>query len=180
MFLIIFDDENDLESILDGRPWLFRRKVVLFDRITEAMDRKKIRLLMSPYWVRIGPYPPECDPKELMYAIDSTFDSLLRSKVKSDYCRIQVMLNVKKVLRRGIFVVLNGGDENWVPFKYENLPVFCYGCGVMDHNLQECVTVASSLKELSEEAYPFSLALRVESNMVGRRVFVLELQIANR
>lgn len=42
LFLLVFNDEDNLESILKGIPWLFRRKVVLFDHLGEPIKRKKI------------------------------------------------------------------------------------------------------------------------------------------
>ncbi|MBA0600344.1 hypothetical protein Gorai_006532, partial [Gossypium raimondii] len=31
LFLISFENDDDLEMILEGRPWLFRRKLIIFD-----------------------------------------------------------------------------------------------------------------------------------------------------
>lgn len=42
LFMIVFDEEDDLESVLRGRPWLFKRKLVLFDRLKEPVERKKL------------------------------------------------------------------------------------------------------------------------------------------
>lgn len=89
-------------------------------------------------------------------------------EVKEVYCRIKVRLNVKKALRRGIFIVLDARVKTWVPFKYENLLVFCYGCGRMRHNLQQCDFVSLFVKEMAEDEYPFSLALKVGSKMFGK------------
>lgn len=59
LIVISFEDEDDLESVLEGSPWLFGRKVMLFDRFIELVERKKIRLVVSPYWIRVGPYLPK-------------------------------------------------------------------------------------------------------------------------
>ncbi|KAK5785971.1 hypothetical protein PVK06_040595 [Gossypium arboreum] len=52
LFQISFDDEDDLEMTMNGRPWLFRRKII--------------------------PCPPERDPKDLMHAIGSAFGGATR------------------------------------------------------------------------------------------------------
>lgn len=88
------------------------------------------------------------------------------------------MLNVKKNLRRGIFFISDVGVKTWVPFKYENLSVFCYGCGTIGYNLQECVSVSPTLNDSSKKEFPFYLALKAESNMVGRES--LHLGVSNR
>lgn len=77
---------------MEGRSWFFRKQLVIFDRLLETIERCKIGLLMSPFWVKVGPCPPKCDRKDLTYAIGSTFEDVLRSEVKEDFCRIRVNL----------------------------------------------------------------------------------------
>ncbi|MBA0692412.1 hypothetical protein Goari_009978, partial [Gossypium aridum] len=38
LFLISFDSEDDLELVLEGRPWLFRRQLIIFDRLLGPTD----------------------------------------------------------------------------------------------------------------------------------------------
>lgn len=45
---------------------VFRHKLVLFYRIKEPIERKKIRLSKSPFWVKVGPCPLECEKKDLI------------------------------------------------------------------------------------------------------------------
>ncbi|MBA0816884.1 hypothetical protein Gohar_001500 [Gossypium harknessii] len=33
LFLIVFELEEYLELIMEGRPWLFRKSLILFDRV---------------------------------------------------------------------------------------------------------------------------------------------------
>ncbi|KAH1097520.1 hypothetical protein J1N35_014441 [Gossypium stocksii] len=54
---------------MEGRHWLFRKFVILFDRLRSPTERDQIRLTSSPFLIRIGSCPPEFDKKNLMYAI---------------------------------------------------------------------------------------------------------------
>ncbi|MBA0580834.1 hypothetical protein Gorai_023035 [Gossypium raimondii] len=36
----------------------------------------------SPFWLKIGPCPSECDKKDLMHAIESTFGGIMRLEIK--------------------------------------------------------------------------------------------------
>ncbi|MBA0686859.1 hypothetical protein Goari_014435 [Gossypium aridum] len=74
-------------------------------RLLESMERSTIRLVASPFWVKVGPCPPKCDQKDLIHAIGSTFGGVLRSKVKGDFCKIKVQMNVQKPSRKGIFIL---------------------------------------------------------------------------
>ncbi|MBA0628968.1 hypothetical protein Godav_023596 [Gossypium davidsonii] len=60
LYLIVFELEEDLELIMEGRPWLFRK---------------------------VGPCLPEFDKKDLLHAIGVTFGGVIRSEISglSDY-----------------------------------------------------------------------------------------------
>lgn len=49
LFMIVFEENEDLELILEGRPLLFRKQLIIFYRITKAMEQSKIRLVLSPF-----------------------------------------------------------------------------------------------------------------------------------
>ncbi|MBA0596234.1 hypothetical protein Gorai_013063, partial [Gossypium raimondii] len=49
----------------------------------------------------------ECDKKDLMHVIGSMFGGVIRSKVKGDFFRLRVQLEVRKPLRRDIFISAN-------------------------------------------------------------------------
>lgn len=49
LFLIAFEEEEDLELILKGRLWMFRKHLILFDKLHEPIERSKIGLHLSPF-----------------------------------------------------------------------------------------------------------------------------------
>lgn len=53
--------------------------------------------------------------------------------------------------------------------------IFCYGCGMIGHGLEDCEVVHESIKDLSDDEMPFSLALKTKSNMVGKECLSLRL-----
>ncbi|KAK8346533.1 hypothetical protein V6Z11_A07G224400 [Gossypium hirsutum] len=63
----------------------------------------------------------------------------------------------------------------WVPFKYENLPGFYFGCGRLGHSLRDCCIVTEKIENLPEDEVPFSLALKAELNFVGKVALSLSL-----
>ncbi|MBA0691235.1 hypothetical protein Goari_008874, partial [Gossypium aridum] len=73
LFLIEFELEEDLETIMEGRPWLLRKSIILLDRLIKPMERPEIRLTSSPLWIKIGSCLPEFDKKDLLHAIGVTF-----------------------------------------------------------------------------------------------------------
>lgn len=78
--------------------------MVLFERLVRETNRRQVRLVHTPFWLKVGPCPPKCDKKDLLHVIGSTFGGILGSEVKREYCRLRVSLDVQKPLKRGIFV----------------------------------------------------------------------------
>lgn len=83
------------------------------------------------------------------------------------------MVDIQDPLRRGIFVVTGIGGKVWVPFKYEKLPFFYFGCGRMGHNVSDCDVLKSSGKQVEEENYRYLLSLRAETKLLGKESFIL-------
>lgn len=93
--------------------------------------------------------------------------------MKESYCRLKVNLNVRKPLRRGVFISTNELGYCLLAFKYETLTVFCFGCGRIGHGFKDCSESKDVLSDLPEDELPYSLALKAESNTVGRESFQL-------
>ncbi|MBA0773019.1 hypothetical protein Gotri_008324 [Gossypium trilobum] len=56
-------DKEDLETVMECQPWLFKKNLVILDRLTKLMERDQIRLVSSPFWIKIGMCLPEFDKK---------------------------------------------------------------------------------------------------------------------
>ncbi|PPD87772.1 hypothetical protein GOBAR_DD15288 [Gossypium barbadense] len=82
LFLIVFETEEDLEMVMEGWPWLFRKQLIIFDRLVTPVERSQIRLSSSSYWLKIGPCLPEFDKKYFLHAIGVTFRGIIKSKIK--------------------------------------------------------------------------------------------------
>ncbi|KAL1145654.1 hypothetical protein V6Z11_A11G313000 [Gossypium hirsutum] len=121
--------KEDLELIMEGRPWLFRKSLILFDRLTQPIEQSQIWLNSSPFWIKIR---------------------VLRSEINGELCRLRINLNVQNPLRGGIFVSINNISKSWISFKYEKLPMFCFGCGRMRHSLTDCKVLAIEDKIIGE------------------------------
>ncbi|KAG8492870.1 hypothetical protein CXB51_010168 [Gossypium anomalum] len=134
LFLISFENEDDLEMILEGRPWIFPRQLVIFDRLANPIEWSKIRLVLSLYWIKIRSCPPKCDKKDLIHAIRSTFGGVIKLEVKGDFSWLSVQLD----------------------------------CGRMDHGFKECDRIPTGARDKPEDELPYSLALKVGSNLLGK------------
>ncbi|KAH1082045.1 hypothetical protein J1N35_021806 [Gossypium stocksii] len=83
LFIISFKDEDDLEQIMDGRPWFFRKQLIIFDRLLKSVERNKIQLVYSLFWLKVVSCPPKCDKKDLMRAVGFTFGGVIQLEIKA-------------------------------------------------------------------------------------------------
>ena len=60
-------------------------------------------------------------------------------RIRDEFVRIRVELDIGKSLQQGVFVKLgSGGTKTWVEFKYEKMADFCFLCGRLGHGISEC------------------------------------------
>ncbi|KAL8548227.1 hypothetical protein ACS0TY_007521 [Phlomoides rotata] len=76
--------------------------------------------------------------------------------------QIQVKIDFRKPLRRGIQLELKDNNQVWVEFKYKRLPSFCYVCRMLGHMRRECDLAegVDELEDLPEEKLPFGEWMR--------------------
>ncbi|MBA0627149.1 hypothetical protein Godav_004697, partial [Gossypium davidsonii] len=43
--------EEDLKMNMEGYPWFFRQQLIIFYRLVCPVERSKIKLVVSPFWL---------------------------------------------------------------------------------------------------------------------------------
>lgn len=94
------------------------------------------------FWIQAYDLPLVSHTEEALLSIASKIGELegyekCSALVSNNFLRFRVAIEISQPLRRGISVRL-GGDRLWVPLKYESLPTFCFGCGVIGHLFKDC------------------------------------------
>ena len=56
--------------------------------------------------------------------------------------RIRVDVQLDKPLCRGGFVSSPKSGKHWVYFKYERIPMLCFRCGRIEHDIKHCFDTA--------------------------------------
>lgn len=54
---------------------------------------------------------------------------------------IRVKIDITKPLKRRMKLRKAGGEWIWITFKYENVPMFCFICGIIGHSEKFCNTL---------------------------------------
>ena len=65
--------------------------------------------------------------------------------------RVRVNIDISQPLCRGCLVNMGDSQAQWICFKYERMPIFCYWCGVTNHDEKDCRMCISSQGTLKKE-----------------------------
>ncbi|KAI9117829.1 hypothetical protein K1719_011244 [Acacia pycnantha] len=55
-----------------------------------------------------------------------------------NFLRARVVLDLRKPLASGFWLVRPDGKRIWITVKYERLQTFCYNCGKVGHDNKAC------------------------------------------
>lgn len=87
-------------------------------------------------------------------------DASPTGECRGRYVRVRVALNIEQPLCRGRFVDMGATGPLWISFQYERMPVFCYWCGLMNHDEKDCRLWTDSGETLTKESQQYGPWLR--------------------
>jgi hypothetical protein len=166
LFIVEFDNEWDKARVLEGRPWLFDGFLVSIVDFDGTTPLSKMNFDKAAFWIRMYNLPLACMGKEIGHKIGSLVGHVEEVDVSEgeagwgEFLRVRVMVDVSKPLARGQMLHLKE-QSLWIAFKYEQLPRFCFHCGVIRHGKGGCSSVQNRTNPGNETDYPYGQWLRV-------------------
>lgn len=144
LFLAQFHCLGDWNRAMDGGPWLFRGAAVSMEEYDGFSDVKKYKLDHIPVWVRIQGIPDGVmKRKDMAEKVASKVGDppitvmVNEGKINpTTYLRARVFHSMEKPLVRVVQITFK--ERNNYLVQYEKLPLFCFHCGHLDHELTEC------------------------------------------
>lgn len=79
--------------------------------------------------------------------------------------RMKIVLDMRRPLRRGIFIKFAEEEKVWISFQYEQLPNFCFIFGRMGHALRECQIAKESGEERKGKELPYKSFLKAGNKL---------------
>ncbi|KAK4415646.1 hypothetical protein Salat_2672000 [Sesamum alatum] len=143
-FCLIFNHFEDLRRVLDLRPWIFDRSLVVIQPLSSMVDPLTVDLDWCPFFVHVHDIPYSQRTVAVVRYIGNCLGAWLEEVDIARFIswfetvRIRININVTKPLKRALRLRLEQGDEVVVRFFYERLPNFCYLCGKLGHIGQYC------------------------------------------
>ncbi|CAN1138934.1 hypothetical protein LINPERHAP2_LOCUS10965, partial [Linum perenne] len=147
-FLVKFGAEHDYYHALTGGPWLILEHYLIvqqLDPLFRASDKLPTKLVV---WVRLPHLPIVFYHPQILTALGNLIGRTVRIDFQTQnvnrgkFARLAMEINVEEALAP--VIVLDGTRQK---VDYENIPMLCFDCGKVGHNLDFCplkVGVAAS------------------------------------
>ncbi|XP_042962494.1 uncharacterized protein LOC122296766 [Carya illinoinensis] len=142
-YLVEFHLEQDLEQVLQGRPWCFDRWLVCLHSFDGKKSVKEIPFSMEIFWVQAHNTPFASMNIDVGQQIGNSIGKCLEVQADTrgicwgEFIRMKVELDITKPIQRGLFLTIEG-KKSWIVLKYERLPNLCFRCGCIKHNAKGC------------------------------------------
>nr|XP_027083698.1 uncharacterized protein LOC113705999 [Coffea arabica] len=155
LFQFNIPNQDDIERIVTGGPWLMDNQSLVLNRWSEGVEENYGAFITAPLWVQIWNLPVHWLSKEVGRKIGVVFKDVKEVVIpqgggkEGRHLKALVHVDLSKPLLRGTLVQI-AGSLKWVAFKYERCPDFCYKCGIVGHGERTCkesITVPEGLLE---------------------------------
>jgi hypothetical protein len=142
-FHISMDNEKDIQRALKGNPWMVRNCWFLVQLWDRQINPSNLDFLHAPAWIQIWGLPIHCKTAAMGRHLGSQLGKVEDAAIydypqKARIVKVKVCINIEEPIRPGMFIGNPKDGINWVDFRYENLPMFCFNCGLIGHNEDKC------------------------------------------
>lgn len=160
-FQFRFDFEEDLQKVLDNRPYHYDQWMVIIQKwepiISDSFPS------MIPFWVELQGLPKHFWQPEMLQTIGEEIGEVITSEITTSSAKLRVLINGLQPLTKETIVDFRDGSEAIVYLEYKNLKNHCLHCHRLTHDQKDCPGLISekenSAKPSSTNHSPGSKAL---------------------
>nr|POE94158.1 uncharacterized protein CFP56_17489 [Quercus suber] len=127
------------------RPWTVKGEHLVLKRFNPDISVPEVDFSFTEFWIQIHGLPLNRRSRENVLKIGSMAGRALDtdlvgpgSVVWSRNVRVRVEIDVSCPLVPGFPLERDQLPDLWIPFKFEKLRNFCYGCGRLGHDQCDC------------------------------------------
>ena len=174
-YQIVMEKEEDIQRVLKGSPWIIRNIWLMVHAWDRKVVLKDLNFSTVPLWIQLMGLPIHCRSYSMGKAIGDQLGEVLDSAVyelpdKANFVKIKILFDVNSPIRAGMYIGNEVDGVNWIDFRFENLPMFCFYCGLVGHIEENCsIKKVEFTVSAEENINPRGAWLR--SNNYGIRVF---------
>ncbi|KAM0874572.1 hypothetical protein ACQ4PT_037340 [Festuca glaucescens] len=148
LFVAEFGTKTDKDRVVAGPPWVVGKDAVLLRDFDVDLKPRDMIFNKMKVWARIINLPFGYMHKRLGATIAGSIgigesvpevDCDDTRRCWGRYMRVRVEVDVDKPLMRGVTVYSQRRRAtDWFEVQYENLPLYCFSCGIIGHSSIEC------------------------------------------
>jgi len=169
-FLVEFDSEKLWSRVIGGGPWKHKRDAVIFVPYDGVCRFSDVVINSIALWIRIYDIPETMIMDGFARALGSKLGNVLEvGQAIQNYKRVKVDFPLEKAIQHTVERKVRGHGVMVFAVKYENILDFCFGCGRIGHDEEECPD-----EEGEKDGIRFGKALRCspQKKNMGRRMTI--------
>ena len=168
ILLFEFEDNLDLERVLEYEPWTFDKHIVIFERVSTVEEIPSLEFLRAIFWVQFHNIPKKSLNPVISEVVGNSIGKVIEVADPEDdgnrgeFLRVRISIDISKPLPRCRKLWYEGKQIGWVGLKYERLPNFCYWCGRLSHVERDCELWIRGKENLKKENQQFREWMRAD------------------
>jgi hypothetical protein len=136
---ITMDMEGDIKRAIRGNPWTIHNVWLMVQQWDIDKNPNDIEFHKVPVWLQLWGLPLHCKTVSMGKHLGAQLGIVEEAAIydfpdKARIVKIRVQLDITEPIRPGIFIGNTKDEIKWVDFRYENLSMFCFLCGLIGHN----------------------------------------------
>lgn len=145
LFIFTFRNEQDRSYVLNNGPWSADGSLLLLRDWPPGSVIEQIAFQTVSLWAHTFGLPlkffSEDNAKMIGNRVGRVHQVIVpkpRSTLWGRTLRFKVEVDIANPLVIGFFVKNDDGVPQWVQLKFDRLPVYCYKCGLLNHEEKSC------------------------------------------
>ena len=141
VFVFSFNHEANVKRAWDRRPWLIKGEHPILKPFSLDQSVAEVDFSTIEFSIQVHNLPLDRQSMENLLKIGSIAGHALETNfigssegVWRRYIRVKVEVAVNCPLAIGFPLERDHPPELWIPFTYEKLGNFCFGCGLLGHD----------------------------------------------
>lgn len=144
LFIFSFGKDVDRRRVLRNRSWTITGILLVIQEWCPMLPINEIQWNFSPFWIQFHGMSLgglSCKNAGILGSrigdILEVEDPVVNGRVMRDFLRARVLVDISKPLMCGVWIPRPNMEKVWISIKYENLHVFCFKCGIVNHDFRE-------------------------------------------
>lgn len=135
-FQFRFEREDDLQRVLDNRPYHFGYWMVILQRWEPIISPTFPSQI--PFWIRIRGLPLHYRHEKILYSVGRELGTYESQELTRSTARVRVLVDGLKPLIKETIMEFDSGEESLLTLDYERLENHYSICGRLSHLAESC------------------------------------------